>query len=947
MFTTPGRRVAILLLAGILVLLASTTTQVAASVTDIYITDQGLQPPATFAAVGAPVVWHNDTAAPIRLSNHPFQPEPAEDSPRLYLPSLAAPARSLAAASIAAPAVVHWTSDPIAPGQVYTRTYASPGDYAFFVSAHPDITGTAIVLANTAVGNELIEAEQGGSVQVDNVTLAVPPGALAQDMIITVAHPDAVTLGADGTEYVQLEPSGLTFDQPVTLTVTYTDSPNLDERFINFAIYSETTGEWESLPILARDAAGNRLTVQFSHFSYGAFYTDEPLYMVMNLPGKYLRSGDILYRMDPECGQNRADWFPGHVGMYSETVGTTPSSQVIVESNPNGWTSHLCTSEGGVAQGTLDKFIENSCEFYLGARRPIGVSAPIERQARDLAVGQIGKGYLAIGQGDWLSNGDCYSCVGLIEDAYERTGVDIVPWNLSPGITPLDQYKRTIPVNEITVEVGEEIHFAVYSIIKVATSASPDYYARGGSVTVADLPAGGSFTDGYLTWTPPSAFGGKTFVVRFDATARVGNEDYDRFEVLAIHVADAASPPTPTSTSTSIPTPTATNTPTPTSTATSTPTPTIPPASGIQAIAPGDQHTCALTAAGGVKCWGGNSNGQMGNGTYGSESKQLIPADVPGLTSGVVAITAGSYHTCAINSSGGVKCWGDNTNGQLGDGTQFNIRASPVDVLGLSSGVQAIDAGEFHTCVLTTADGVKCWGSNLNGKLGDGTETWRQSPVDVVGLSLGVIAIDIGRQHSCALMATGGIKCWGSNYWGQLGDSTTDHHFSPVDVVGLTSGVSAITAGGFHTCAITAAGGAKCWGFSYAGELGDGTTGDAEYRRLTPVDVVSLTSGVAALTAGNHHTCALTAAGSAKCWGLADDGQVGDGTNGDADGHRLTPVDVVGLTSGVAAIAAGYDHACAITTGGDVKCWGYNPTGQLGDGTYFNSRTSPVDVVWP
>jgi alpha-tubulin suppressor-like RCC1 family protein len=284
------------------------------------------------------------------------------------------------------------------------------------------------------------------------------------------------------------------------------------------------------------------------------------------------------------------------------------------------------------------------------------------------------------------------------------------------------------------------------------------------------------------------------------------------------------------------------------------------------------------------------------------------------------AIAAGYDHTCALTAGGGVKCWGNNSNGQLGDGTTTD-RNTPVDVSGLSSGVTAIAAGGAHTCALTAGSGVKCWGANSVGQLGDGTTTDRHTPVDVSGLSSGVAAIAAGAGHTCALTTGGGVKCWGWNSFGQLGDGTTTERHTPVDVSGLSSGVAAIAACETHTCALTTGGGVKCWGDNYFGQLGDGTT----TGRTTPVDVSGLSSGVATIAAGYYHTCALTVSGGVKCWGANWYGGLGDGTWTD----RNTPVDVSGLTSGVAAIAAGWSHTCALTTGGGVKCWGWNLYGEL------------------
>jgi alpha-tubulin suppressor-like RCC1 family protein len=187
------------------------------------------------------------------------------------------------------------------------------------------------------------------------------------------------------------------------------------------------------------------------------------------------------------------------------------------------------------------------------------------------------------------------------------------------------------------------------------------------------------------------------------------------------------------------------------------------------------------------------------------------------------SISVGFSHTCAVTAAGGVECWGSNEYGRLGDGTMTRS-AVPVDVSGLQSGVTAVSAGYNHTCALTSAGGVECWGNNSHGQLGDGTMEESASPVPVSGLQSGVTAISAGASDTCALTSAGGVECWGSNGFGQLGDGTTEASATPVPVLGLQSGVAAVSAGAGLTCARTVAGAVECWGDNEYGQLGDGTT---------------------------------------------------------------------------------------------------------------------------
>jgi alpha-tubulin suppressor-like RCC1 family protein len=377
-------------------------------------------------------------------------------------------------------------------------------------------------------------------------------------------------------------------------------------------------------------------------------------------------------------------------------------------------------------------------------------------------------------------------------------------------------------------------------------------------------------------------------------------------------------------------------------------------------------QTCALASIGGLQCWGYNQFAQLGDRTT---TNRTTPVDVRILTTEVRAVALGTYHTCALtrvlrSSTDEVLCWGYNLFGELGAGfvggpgeapITYPWHTTPLGVPGLTSGVSAITAGNRHTCALT-GGAVKCWGDDSDGQLGDGgavppprrrpgdsPTAFATSPVNVTGLKgVEVHAIEAGASHTCALTRDGEVKCWGSDLLGQLGDggaapdySTRTIQTMPTNVAGL-KGVRAIAAGGGHTCALTSEGRVKCWGHNYYGQLG----AEAVFASNTPVDVRGLDGVVVTdLAAGSVHTCALTRDGEVKCWGGNDSGQVGDGTTI----QRSHAVAVRGLGKGVRAIAAGGGHTCALTTARAVKCWGQNNAGSLGDGSTTN-RTWPVDV---
>ena len=300
-----------------------------------------------------------------------------------------------------------------------------------------------------------------------------------------------------------------------------------------------------------------------------------------------------------------------------------------------------------------------------------------------------------------------------------------------------------------------------------------------------------------------------------------------------------------------------------------------------------------------------------------------------------VARLAGSHsHTCQIKDDGSVRCWGTNNNGQLGDGTTTS-RLQPVSVAGLFTGrATAVAAGTFFSCAVVGGS-VQCWGINSFGQLGNGTTIDSLTPVFVSNIG-NAVSITAGSYHACALLSNGRVLCWGRSEFGRLGNDILNDGMAstPQQVVNLSDAI-AITAGSSYTCALRANGAVACWGRNDAGQLGDNTTTDRGFPLL-----VSGLSNAVVIGAGFNHTCAILANGAARCWGDGASGKLGDG----ATLRRVTPVPVAGLSDAV-AISAGLNHTCAVLANGAGRCWGPNVDGQLGDGTTTRSLTPAVAAV--
>lgn len=377
---------------------------------------------------------------------------------------------------------------------------------------------------------------------------------------------------------------------------------------------------------------------------------------------------------------------------------------------------------------------------------------------------------------------------------------------------------------------------------------------------------------------------------------------------------------------------------------------TFPPGTPVQvslpagvsalSLAAGATHSLAMGSDGMLYAWGGNSDGQLGDGSYTGRATRLqvsLPAGVSAL-----GVAAGGVHTLAMGSDGTLYAWGGNEYGQLGDGSAAS-RTPPVRV-SLPAGVSALDivAGGDHSLALASDGTLYAWGGNAIGQLGDGSTSDRTTPV-AVSLPAGVSALSVtaGASHSLAAASDGRLYAWGENGYGELGDGSALQRTTPVQV-SLSAAVSALSvaAGTFHSLARGSDGTLYAWGRNDSGELGDGST----LKRTTPVSV-DLPAGVSALsvTAGRHHSLARGSDGKLYAWGNNLYGQLGDGSTT----ARPTPVPVV-FPTGVSAlgVAAGHYHNLARGSDGKLYAWGDNDFGQLGNGSTADSGT-PAPVSLP
>jgi alpha-tubulin suppressor-like RCC1 family protein len=345
-------------------------------------------------------------------------------------------------------------------------------------------------------------------------------------------------------------------------------------------------------------------------------------------------------------------------------------------------------------------------------------------------------------------------------------------------------------------------------------------------------------------------------------------------------------------------------------------------------VGAGDLFSCLVTASNVPYCWGNNDAGQLGNGLASGSATPVAITSSPFFFS---SVTTGFAHACALTADGTPYCWGDNTTGELGNGTT-TPSTIPVAVSG-GLHFSSISAGYAHTCGVTSAGAAYCWGDNEFGQLGVlGITSYVATPA-ALAVSLKFASVSAGFDHTCGV-ANGIAYCWGNNARGQLGTGALISAPTPAAVAGGNS-FRSVSAGMSHSCGVTSAGAALCWGANDAAQLGVGTLS------VSP-SPTAVGGGLtfASVSAGGLYSCGVAAGGAAYCWGDNVYGELGAGATSTGS---MSPVAVTGgLAFGT--LSAGLYHACGLTTGGTAYCWGDNAQGQLGNGTPFGSAV-PVKVA--
>lgn len=369
----------------------------------------------------------------------------------------------------------------------------------------------------------------------------------------------------------------------------------------------------------------------------------------------------------------------------------------------------------------------------------------------------------------------------------------------------------------------------------------------------------------------------------------------------------------------------------------------------VVGVALGNFHTCAVLSTGNVRCWGTGFSGQLGYGNTNNIGDDEHPASAGDVDVGgtVVQITAGNSHTCALLDAGQVRCWGTSLFGELGYPGLYAVGddetpASMGDVA-VGGTVIQISAGMFHTCALLDTGKVRCWGDNYIGQLGYGNtdvigDDENPSVAGDVIVGSDVAQIAAGKNHTCALLNNGGVRCWGDGSYGRLGHGNTlsiGDNEAPAfhGSIPIDGTAAQVTVGIYHTCVRLDGTDVRCWGFNAFGALGYPDVADSlgDNELPTAMGTVAIGAPVVEISANGNHTCTVTEVGGVRCWGSGGLGQLGYGnTENIGDDENPAIVGDVQIDGTAVRVVAGTASTCALLATGILRCWGRNDVGQLG-----------------
>jgi alpha-tubulin suppressor-like RCC1 family protein len=735
------------------------------------------------------------------------------------------------------------------------------------------------------------------------VSITIPPDALGADTSITVAvdstgAPPLPSGGRAIGPLISLTPHGTTFGVPITLSMPF-DTAQIPAGANITLLKTNAAGDsWQQL---VTERSGDTLTAAATSFSNIGVYCCIDLIRIVDQPDDLtLVEGDsAFFRVHAlTYGDTTYQWFRNGLALPGETNPEILVPRVRYDDDDNSlWSVRI--SAFGAAENS------RAARLLVTPRAPVIINQPMDTQVVDPGPAQF-----------FAASTSSVPQTLL----WERLGVGPVSNATTPTLSinaPLGDNGAQFRLCATNVAGTSCSRYALLSVIPapaaptISQQPQPEFVAAGSSATFTAIAAGGGLAfewhraDDGGDFSPITGATSASYTI---SNAQLA-DDGAQFRVRVFNsVGTALSSPALLT--------------------------VLPNPGGLPTRVGGGRHSVGLRGDGTLRAWGVNTNGQLGDGTF-DERNDVV--DVIGLRD-VATMSVGYGHTLAIRTNGEVWSWGRNQDGELGNGTTTDRAvAQPVPGLAAARAVSASATIVASFSLAVLADGsVRAWGSNLAGRLGDGTVTNRTLPVQVGSLSE-VATVSAGSRHSLALRRDGSVWAWGANYAGQLGNGTWTASLTPI-AIPMPAPIVAIAAGSDYSLALTDAGEVLAWGQNVNGSLGDGTT----QSRTTPIVVPLPAPAIAIAAAWGGHSLALLADGRVYAWGANTYGQCGTGTASD---RELLPQAVIApLPANIVAIGGGARHSLALDVDGNVWAWGDDRDGQLNDGIAGIQSETPVPV---